>query len=307
MRVSSTVLRAFESLNAPVATFVDSRILPATVAVVRRCFGDASRAKLSIFFAHAACAVATCALVTAVSCVVSPVLFRKVWNGMSKRDRRVWHSNAGTFFPAIFVPLFAVPAILKFPGEGTEFVREAALDTIRACGFSLGYMTWDLALLMEDPAGQQQAYGGKKAYYIFVLHHLFSIIIWPYAVFAGRCVWFINYFLVSEATNANMSLRWFLLRCKMEKTRIYLVNGLLWIPLFLGVRICVIPAMARALIFATWERLTYWEKIFAFTTLPLPSMLNIYWIRMILSNAIQYLTTGAAQSDISDSDKMKDA
>ena len=69
-----------------------------------------------------------------------------------------------TYFPALFVPLFALPAILTYDGgDGTKFVHRASLDTVRACGLSLGYMVWDVAVLLEEPKGQQSAYARKKA------------------------------------------------------------------------------------------------------------------------------------------------
>ena len=148
-------------------------------------------------------------------------------------------------------------------------------------------MVWDLAVLLEDPKGQQTAYGGKKAYYLFILHHAFSIYIWPYAILAGRCVYFVNFFLVSEVTNSNMATRWFLLKCKLESSTFYVLNGLAWIPLFLGVRVLVIPSMLQAFIFGSWNALSPGEKIVAFTTLPIPSMLNVYWSRMIVMNAVK--------------------
>ena len=316
MRAALTafILRTFEALKGPVARFIDSRIRPKTDALILKPILRHVNAKmatnLSLFTSHACFSILACATSVAFSVAFSPVVCKKSWKEVSKSDRRVWHTNLGCFFPAFFVPLFAVPAVLKFPGDGfgeggMRFVRKATEDTFRACGLSLGYMAWDLAMLLENPAGQQQAYGGKGAYYLYIMHHLFSMCCWPYAVFAGRCVWFVNYFLVSEVTNANMTLRWFLLRCKMEKTRTYLFNGLTWVPLFLIVRICVIPSMVRAFLFGTWDKLTLGEKIVAFTTLPIPSMLNIYWARMIVSNAIEYLRTWSSSKDQDEVNKSK--
>ena len=170
----------------------------------------------------------------------------------------------GHVFSGVFVTLFALPAILTFDGgDGTTFVHALAIGYGSGGGLSLGYMAWDLAVMLEDPKGQQATYGGKKAYYLFIVHHVFSICIWPYAVLAGRCVYFVNFFLVSEVTNSNMSTRWFLLKCKLEKSAFYVLNGLAWIPLFLGVRVLVIPLMLKAFIFGSWNAIEHREKIVA--------------------------------------------
>jgi hypothetical protein len=60
--------------------------------------------------------------------------------------------------------------------------------------------------------------------------------------------------------------------------------------------------MLKAFIFGSWNALSAGEKIVAFTTLPIPSMLNIYWARMIVSNAMKYLLTGKDPADRSGSD-----
>ena len=49
------------------------------------------------------------------------------------------------------------------------------------------------------------------------------------------------------------------------------------------------------------------EKIVTFTTLPIPSMLNVYWARMIVMNAVKYLVTGKDPEDSKNSTVNDDA
>ena len=93
----------------------------------------------------------------------------------------------------------------------------------------------------------------------------------------GRCVYFINWFLVSEVTNFNMSLRWFLMKAKLENSKLYLWNGLTWLPLFFCIRVMVIPNLIDALLHSDWEVLTTGEKWTARLLLPIPMLLNTYW------------------------------
>ena len=310
-KMGNTILDHIDRhVKLPVQLFVEEHFRGKSAMVLTKVLpslklrkNDASLEVTSIFFAYVLFAITFCLCATVSSVVLSPKIFRKYWARVSDSDKKIWHTNMDTYFPAFFVTLFALPAILTFDGgDGTTFVHRASLDTVRACGLSLGYMAWDLAVMLEDPKGQQATYGGKKAYYLFIVHHVFSICIWPYAVLAGRCVYFVNFFLVSEVTNSNMSTRWFLLKCKLEKSAFYVLNGLAWIPLFLGVRVLVIPLMLKAFIFGSWNALSIGEKIVAFTTLPIPSMLNVYWARMIVRNALKYLVTGKDREDSSSSD-----
>ena len=293
------------ALNARVSDFVDQNFVHFVSDLAR--FPLLKKVEgVDVFLGNAMFAMTSCLLTCMASTILSPRLFERFFENMSRIDRKVWHTNMATYFPAFFVTLYALPAVVEFyesGDNGREFVREASIDTVRACGLSLGYMVWDLGVMLQDPKGQQVTYGGKKAYYLFVVHHVFSILIWPYAVLWGRCVFFVNFFLVSEVTNVNMSTRWFLLKCKMEKSSVYLVNGLAWIPLFLGVRVLVIPLMLNAFIFGTWGKLNLVEKIVAFVFLPIPSMLNVYWSKMIVSNAMKYLITGEDPENLSQKEK----
>ena len=315
MSAKEMLLSKIDLVKLPVQTFVEAKfrekiakVLTTVVPMLSWRNYRASLESTSTFFAYVFFAICFCLCMTILSILLSPKIFKKYWPNVSKSDRRIWHTNMVTYFPALFVPLFALPAILTYDGgDGTKFVHRASLDTVRACGLSLGYMVWDLAVLLEDPKGQQSAYGGKKAYYLFILHHAFSICIWPYAVLAGRCVYFVNFFLVSELTNSNMATRWFLLKCKLESSTFYVLNGLAWIPLFLVVRVLVIPSMLQAFIFGSWNALSLGEKIVAFTTLPIPSMLNVYWARMIVMNAVKYLVTGKDPEDSKNSTVNDDA
>ena len=69
----------------------------------------------------------------------------------------------------------------------------------------------------------------------------------------------------------------------------------------------MIPSMLQAFIFGSWNALSPGEKIVAFTTLPIPSMLNVYWSRMIVMNAVKYLVTGKDPEDSKSSNVNDDA
>ena len=175
-------------------------------------FGPGARPALAIFFHHALLALSVCLLIFVLSKLLSPRLFRKALSKLEPFERKIWHTNMVTFFPAFAVTYYAWPAIVAYDGAKYDFLHPASVDTLKGCGMSLGYMFWDLVVLLADPKDQMKAYGGLSPYVLFLFHHTLSLLAWPYAVSAGRCTYFVNYFLVSEVTNANLSLRWFLVK-----------------------------------------------------------------------------------------------
>jgi hypothetical protein len=131
-----------------------------------------------------------------------------------------------------------------------------------------------------------KAYGGLSPYVLFLFHHTLSLLAWPYAVSAGRCTYFVNFFLVSEVTNVNLSLRWFLMKTgKGEESRAYFINGVLWIPLFFAVRVAVIPDLVDQYWNSDWSKLGPIETWAARTLLPVPVGLNVYWFGLIMHTA----------------------
>ena len=139
------------------------------------------------------------------------------------------------------------------------------------------------------------AYGGVTPYalFIFLLHHTFSIAAWPYAVSAGRCVYFVNYFLVSEVTNFNMSLRWYLMKTNREGGSLYFWNGILWIPLFFCVRVAVIPNLVDRYLNSDWRALGPNETWAARLLLLRAGDAEPLLVRAHLTTAVRFLVTGS--------------
>jgi len=242
-----------------------------------------------VLVAHALLSLSCCIAVFILSNIASPLIFSNTFGKLLPYERKIWHTNMVTFLPAFGVTYFALPAMLTYSGTRYNFLYPASAETIKACGVSLGYMLWDLSILLMDADDQMRAYGGAQAYTLYLVHHGLSLMAWPYAVGRGRCVYFINWFLVSEVTNFNMSLRWFLMKAKLENSKLYLWNGLTWLPLFFCIRVMVIPNLIDALLHSDWEVLTTGEKWTARLLLPIPMLLNTYWWWLILSKAIAFL------------------
>jgi hypothetical protein len=245
-------------------------------------------------FAYYFISIACCVGIMIFSLVFSRrcIVGAKRFDALRPCDRNTWHTNLCTFWPAFAVTMYAAPAIGTFAGRADSFTGAVSTLTAKACGMSIGYMTWDLFVIVSRWKDQLEAYGGAGALRLFIVHHVFSIVLWPYALTRGLCAYHINYFLVSEVTNFNMSLRWILSALKLSDSKLYLVNGLSWIPLFMGVLVVVIPRLYAAFMGSDWSVFTpaqYWA---ALLTLPIPSALNVYWAQQIVVGATKFLLTG---------------
>jgi hypothetical protein len=280
----------------PLGSAVDDLLRAALAKTLGAGEGGASmHVAFLMFITHAMLGLLCCVAVFLTSKLLSPIVFRSVLSKLAPFEQKIWHTNMVTFFPTFAVTYFALPAILDHAGARYSFVEPASANTLKACGMSLGYMTWDLGVLIFDARDQMRAYGGVLPYILFLFHHTLSIVAWPYAVCAGRCVYFVNFFLVSEVTNFNMSLRWFLLTAKKESGSLYMVNGLLWIPLFFAVRVAVIPRLVDEYWNGDWAQLGPVETMTARAMLPIPVMLNVYWMGLIASGALKFLKTGSTE------------
>ena len=235
----------------PLGSFVDGVVKD----VLTRALGPGDRVPLEIFFNYALFSLCICLCIFTASRIISPRLFKGAMSHLKPFEVKIWHTNMVTFLPTFAVTFFALPAILKYDADRYTFIAPASAETLKGTGMSLGYMTWDLLVLIFDAKDQMAAYGGVTPYVIFLFHHTFSIAAWPYAVSAGRCVYFVNYFLVSEVTNFNMSLRWYLTKTNREGGSLYFWNGILWIPLFFLVRVAVIPNLVDRYLNSDWSAL----------------------------------------------------
>lgn len=276
----------------PLGPVVDD-LVKAALTRVLGAQGGGDNVALHIFFNYALFALVICLGVFVASKILSPLVWPTTLSKLERFEQKIWHTNMVTFFPTFAVTYFAAPAVLNYAGARYSFIEPATADTLKGCGMSLGYMSWDLAVLILDAKDQMRAYGGVAPYILFLFHHTLSIAAWPYAVSAGRCVYFVNYFLVSEVTNFNMSLRWFLMKSKMENSAVYFWNGILWIPLFFCVRVAVIPNLADQYWNSDWAALGPVETWAAGVMLPIPVMLNVYWMGQIIAGTIAFLTAGS--------------
>ena len=147
--------------------------------------------------------------------------------------------------------------------------------------YTIGFFIWDL----------MHYYQTENFTSLMVLHHLISIIVWPIALYNGLANFFLLHFMASELSTPFIHIRWYF-RMKYGKNLYWLLTTLLFIILFIIVRILVIPHLMLGLYSAQiWKHneLNIGLRILATSTLYLPSMLNILWLFYIIKMCVKFI------------------
>ena len=218
------------------------------------------------------------------------MLFGKTLAKLEPFERKIWHTNMVTFFPTFAVTYFAAPAIWSTPVCDTASCTRTH-DTLKGCGMSLGYMFWDLMVLITDPVGQMKAYGGLSPYVLFS-----SITPSPSPRGPRRLRRPMRLFrqllprlggdqrqhdppLVPNEDGPGGQPSVFLERH-------------LWIPSS-SPCVAVIPNLVDQYWNSDWSALGPVETWAARLLLPIPVGLNVYWFGLIVSTAVKYILTGS--------------
>lgn len=254
--------------------------------------GDADAAferRLATIAAYALVSLVACAALRAASHALSPVLLPRTWAALSTKDREGWHTNVVSAWAALAVPVFAIPAVLAYSG-GNLVDTAPSEDSLRGTGLSVGYMLFDFLVLVINFRVQFKLWGGSQ-YALYVVHHILSFLIWPYAVANARGVKFVNYFLLSEASNVFMVSRYFCKRLGMtESSPVYVTVCVLWLLSFFALRIVPIPTLLDTYVNGNFDTFGPVELYVSSATLPIPSMLNMYWFYQMAMVGVRMLS-----------------
>uniref|UniRef100_A0A7S2IN13 TLC domain-containing protein n=1 Tax=Haptolina brevifila TaxID=156173 RepID=A0A7S2IN13_9EUKA len=164
------------------------------------------------------------------------------------------------------------------------------LDAL-ACGLVCGYFAQDCVLMLICRRTLLKDLGGASAYAIMWMHHIVSLLVWPYAVVSGSGVFFVSYFLATEVTNIGQNL--FLLANRSKLLPYEVPVGVGWIISFFVIRVLPVPwliwAYAKVVLLQSCG-LTTGETVAAAVCVPIPFGLNLYWFQKIISKALRMLS-----------------
>jgi len=191
---------------------------------------------------------------------------------------KVVPSAATTVGPTVLLALISyLCATTEWPSEATDFVNHSEEVGKYQVLVTVGYFLYDFSLMMAYP--QILSIG-------MLVHHVFSIIIWPVACVRNKCTFYILVFIGYELSTPSLHLRWFMDKLEMKKSPLYVLNGFVLLALFYAVRILSVPSMVN-----TWRLCWQWlpfdgketdafEILFE-SAMVIPVLLNCFWFTLL--------------------------
>ena len=88
--------------------------------------------------------------------------------------------------------------------DSVNIVNRAAISdaALIACGLTCGYFLQDCMNMLLNPQVLTKELGGASAYAIMWMHHVLSLLIWPYSLIYSKAAFFVIYFLATEVCDA---------------------------------------------------------------------------------------------------------
>jgi hypothetical protein len=146
----------------------------------------------------------------------------------------------------------------------------------------------------------------KADFYVMLVHHILSVLIWPWAVMNSVYAWWINYFLVTEVTNIGLNLRWLLQRGKLASDDTVTVLSVVWAFAFMVIRILPVPFLIYYYCVTVVPGCALDSSIVhavAVVCIPIPIMLNTYWFNLIVGMAMKKLKPKKAEAEDRDRER----
>lgn len=200
----------------------------------------------------------------------------------SREDHIFLASSFVSCYPAVTAPFLAVLAMRAVPLTDNEHVMGAPASTaaLRAVGISCGYMLYDTCYMLRHRQVRSP---------LMLMHHLLSILVWPYAALRGRALLLVLFFIITEATNIGQHTRMILLKLGLKHTKTYFVVGVSWVFFFFFVRIVPAPYLFYKLCRGNYAAYNTFDFSLMVATCPLPFMLNTYWFYLLVRGLIGFL------------------
>lgn len=148
---------------------------------------------------------------------------------------------------------------------------------------TIGYMIADLMLLPSWSLSK----GSSVENGLMVMHHVFSLAVWPCTILYNYCGRYVVVLLAYEVSSIFLTLNWMLSTAGMKTGALYKVSGLLFTASFVLVRMVgALPQLLALWHAPPWtftvvdkvapgEMMTW--QIYATITLILPHALNLFW------------------------------
>eukprot|EP00658_Telonema_sp_P-2_P037059 TRINITY_DN26693_c0_g1_i3.p1 TRINITY_DN26693_c0_g1~~TRINITY_DN26693_c0_g1_i3.p1 ORF type:complete len:247 (-),score=43.07 TRINITY_DN26693_c0_g1_i3:195-935(-) len=182
----------------------------------------------------------------------------------------------GIFF--IFIPAFLAMRETPNPSESVGELVPVSRWTVTGCGMAVGFLVFDLLHMMAHDLTTA----------LFVVHHVVSIAVWPYAALTGKAHYYLNFLMFTEVTSIGQHGRILIDSLGLKQHPIRILNGAVWMISFFLVRLVPVP-------YLVWEQLIIGQNLQVFSsvdhavlwlTFPIPVMMNSYWFYLIATGLV---------------------
>mmetsp|Transcript_2349 Transcript_2349/g.3378 ORF Transcript_2349/g.3378 Transcript_2349/m.3378 type:complete len:299 (-) Transcript_2349:137-1033(-) len=212
--------------------------------------------------------------------------------------------------PALVIPYTIMPGILEIWNIGmSDPAKLPVLDpppsVVKGCGISIGYMTYDLLMMLtfagtmmrpKDKTKRKPGHINEHLFKQMIMHHVLSILVWPYVMETGTFVWPVAYFMLTEVTNLGLNGRSLVAIFGMDDSSIIGATvSIMWVLQFSVVRILPLPILAYFFVMGDYSKIWIVDKVVASLTVPIPFLLNIMWFGQIISMASRKLQGGSSK------------
>ncbi|CAD7963254.1 unnamed protein product [Amoebophrya sp. A120] len=237
------------------------------------------------------------------SCLVSPFF----WGDLPQEKKLLWH----TTFVAMMQPFYLGYALwseIVTAGKwwyenpfGDWFSYPPSEQIWYGTGLSCGFMAMDSMAMAIWPRQLMKAL--RKSMYIQMwVHHVFSLIFWPYALSAHRAAIPIAYFVLTEISNPCVNFRWLLEnRPGWDTSVMYYTAGITMLLVFFVVRILPMPwFLFHMLRPSSYDGATWFQMVTLFLLGLIPFALNAFWFKLMVRKAFRVLSNvlkGSSRSE----------
>lgn len=208
------------------------------------------------------------------------------------REHAKWVNMLISTVHALLVAPFALQALFGGPcGEKSAALMRfgSSVDTVNGevpvvhmlLPVTFGYLIYDLGAMCAE---------ASLFTWLFLLHHLGALIFWPISVLHGRGVYYVVYCLATEASTPFLNqVTFFLPKHGMEQSLVFQACGVLFLVLFLGMRVAAVPFLIHGM----KEALPFWQaedgSIFWMwcCSVPVPMALNCYWGFLVILGCVR--------------------
>lgn len=213
-----------------------------------------------------------------------------IWNKDFPNEKKVlWHTTIVAGFCPLMMVKTASTELYKIYQWKSQYPLQNMMSDYKASaaifyliGLSCGYMLFDTLCMIVFSKPLIKAMRAPL-FLQMILHHLASLILFPYALCSGVSVVYIVFNAFTEITNPCLNLRWILENHPSTSgTRLNRFMNIAFVLVFFVLRMIPLPFLLVNC-FLPWNHvsLTWFQSFIVIFFLPVPFYLNAFWFSLM--------------------------